>query len=230
MRSDGTRAAKVDVSSPPRIEILAADPTRPLPLTAQPPPASAPQVVTPAAATFLVEILPQRRTARVEPPTAPAIAAPQIAADTVRTPAAQPLAEAQQPPLDLSRNDWMESMIERIETLRDAAGTTRETRIRLTPNALGTLDVSVQQDGDALQIRFTADSAATRTLLAEAAPRLNELAESRGLRLGETAVDAGSAGAGREQRRTHEPEQFLRVARSGAAEPEPDTATDHRIA
>ena len=96
-------------------------------------------------------------------------------------------------PLDLTRDAWMGAMIDRIETLRDSADTgVRETRMRLTPDALGSVDVQIRHDHDGVHVRIVAESAAARTILAEAAPRLTELAEARGLKLGGANVDAGT--------------------------------------
>ena len=102
-------------------------------------------------------------------------------------------ADAQQSALDLRQERWPHAMIDRIERLRDAADAT-DTRIRLVPDALGQVDVAVRRDGDTVHVHFTAEQAATRTLLADAQPRLAEIAEARGLRLGQTGVDGGTGG------------------------------------
>jgi len=85
-------------------------------------------------------------------------------------------------------------MIERIEILRDAADA-GDTRIRLVPDALGAIDVSLKQDGDTVHVHFHAEQGATRALLQEAQPRLVELAEARGLKLGQGGL-GDSAGNG----------------------------------
>ncbi|WP_448502415.1 flagellar hook-length control protein FliK [Sphingomonas sp.] len=85
-------------------------------------------------------------------------------------------------PLDTRDPRWVETMIERIETLRDALGM-RETRLRLTPDALGVVEVRIADTPDGVRVHLTADSAAARQLLAEAAPRLADMAEARGLKL-----------------------------------------------
>ncbi len=95
--------------------------------------------------------------------------------------------------LDLTQPQWPHQMIQRIETLRDAADAA-DTRIRLIPDALGAIDVAVKRDGDTLHVQFTAEQAQTRQLLADAQPRLAEAAEARGLKLGQTSVDAGTTG------------------------------------
>jgi len=53
----------------------------------------------------------------------------------------------------------------------------------------------VTQEGDEVQVRFTAESAAARQMIAEAAPRLAEMAEARGIRMGQASVDGGQSGA-----------------------------------
>jgi flagellar hook-length control protein FliK len=87
---------------------------------------------------------------------------------------------------------WPHAMIERIEMLRDAADAV-DTRIRLVPDALGAIDVSVKTEGDTVRVHFNAEQAATRTLLADAQPRLAELAEARGLKLSQGSL--GDSGA-----------------------------------
>ncbi|SFO29720.1 flagellar hook-length control protein FliK [Sphingomonas sp. OK281] len=102
------------------------------------------------------------------------------------------VADAQQAPLDMRQERWPHAMIERIEMLRDAADAV-DTRIRLVPDALGAIDVSVKTEGDTVHVHFNAEQAATRTLLADAQPRLAELAEARGLKLSQGSL--GDSGA-----------------------------------
>ncbi|AIT07174.1 hypothetical protein MC45_13260 [Sphingomonas taxi] len=97
-----------------------------------------------------------------------------------------------QPTLDLRQNGWPAAMIDHIETLRDAANAT-DTRIRLVPDALGVIDIAVKTVGDAIHVRFAAADATTRTLIEEAQPRLAAIAEERGLRIGQTVVEAAPA-------------------------------------
>jgi hypothetical protein len=97
--------------------------------------------------------------------------------------------------LDMTGHRWPQAMVDRIEALRDAASAANDaanTSIRLVPASLGTIDVSVRRDGDTVHVHFNAELAATRTLLTEAQPRLAELAESRGLKLGQASVGAGT--------------------------------------
>lgn len=102
-------------------------------------------------------------------------------------------AGAQDGTLDMRDDSWLTAMIDQIEEMRDAGGT-RETSIRLSPDSLGELDISIRHDGDKIHVRFNAESPAARALLAEAQPKLTELAEARGIRLGQTSVNGGDAG------------------------------------
>ncbi len=139
----------------------------------------------------------------------------------------------QQPALDTRRQEWTGRMIERIEALRDAAPV-RETRISLMPEALGKLDVSIRQDGDGVHVHFNAETQAARQLIADAQPRLAEIAEQRGLRLGSTSIEsgnAGSAGAGSGQRQDAAPRQSQQPSAPASARTgSPAAETDERIA
>lgn len=95
--------------------------------------------------------------------------------------------------LDLARDSGLERMIAHIETLRDDADA-RDTRIRLVPDSLGGVDVAVRQEGDRVHVHFTVEQEATRSLLADAQPRLTELAAARGLRIGDSSVSTESGG------------------------------------
>lgn len=104
-------------------------------------------------------------------------------------------AAGDQATLDLARGEWMTTMIDRIETLRDESGAIGETRLKLAPDALGNVDVSVRRDdAGQYQVRISADTAPARTILAEAAPRLADMAEARGLKLSHAGVDGGAGG------------------------------------
>ncbi|SEL60275.1 flagellar hook-length control protein FliK [Sphingomonas palmae] len=122
-----------------------------------------------------------RDPAPVSAPLAPAI--PGIAA----------AGAVQQGALDLRHEHWPAAMIERIVTLRDMAAE-NDTRLRLSPDMLGTIDVSLKRDGDQVQVQITAEQAQTRQLLAEAQPRLTELADARGVKLQLSGGNAGGAG------------------------------------
>lgn len=130
-------------------------------------------------------------------PTTGTIAAPDAA---LLRPVA-PTAHAAQPTLDTRQPQWVEGMIDRITTLREASGTNDgETRIRLSPDALGDVEVAIRTGDDGkLHVRFNSDNADAGRLLAEAQPRLVQMAEARGLKLGGMQVDVGSQQSGQSQ-------------------------------
>ncbi|GEM_PF-4633830 len=110
--------------------------------------------------------------------------------------------DVQQAPLDTRHGNFPHQMIDRIEQLRDDANA-NDTRIRLIPDALGRIDVTMRRDGDAVHVHFSAEQAATRALLNDAQPQLADIAASRGLNLGQTSV--GSDGANQQQHQTRTP-------------------------
>jgi flagellar hook-length control protein FliK len=149
--------------------------------------------------------------------------------------AAQPagvsaLAEPQQAPLDTRRQEWIGKMVEHIEALRDSAPM-RETRISLAPEVLGRVDVAIRHDGDRVQVHFTTETLAARQLIADAQPRLNELAEARGLKLGATSFESGTAGQSpqRDGREQPLPQPTLKPRSASIFEAAAETADD-RIA
>lgn len=98
-------------------------------------------------------------------------------------------AAAQDAPLDMRQDQWPQGMIDRIEALRDQADA-NDTRIRLVPDALGTIDIAISRRDDQVHVRFEAEQAQTRAMLAQAQPELTALASARGLKLGEATPDA----------------------------------------
>ena len=167
--------------------------TAPITLAVAQPDVVQPQPGTVASAAMVFGAAIQAATKKRDEPDTPA--AP---SDTPLTPVGATatheikVADAQQAPLDMRQDRWPRAMIERIEMLRDAADAV-DTRIRLVPDALGAIDVSVKTEGDTVRVHFNAEQAATRTLLADAQPRLAELAEARGLKLSHGSL--GDSGA-----------------------------------
>jgi flagellar hook-length control protein FliK len=100
-----------------------------------------------------------------------------------------------QAPLDMTHHHWPQGMIDRIDRMREDAATA-DTRIQLSPDALGGIAVTLRHEDGTTHIRFTADQAQTASLLADAQPTLARLAEEKGMRLGQTAVDMGQSGMG----------------------------------
>ena len=138
-----------------------------------------------------------------------------------------PTAATQQAPLDMRQERWPHAMIARIEMIRDAADAT-DTRIRLIPDALGAIDVSVKTEGATVHVHFAAEQAATRTLLADAQPRLADRAEARGLKLGQGAP--GESNAGGNPQRAPTPQQTPNRTTTMASTLITDAADDIRIA
>ncbi|MBY9064243.1 flagellar hook-length control protein FliK [Sphingomonas yunnanensis] len=163
------------------------------------PAAAAPAIAT-AARTFADAIhravTADERAAPAEPLPTAQLAQPATGAITAAAVAApQP---ATQQPLDMTHGRWPEAMIHRIEMLRDMANA-NDVRIRLVPDALGAIDVSLRRDGDTVQVQLVAEQPQTRALLAEAQPRLQEMAEQRGIKLqhgGSATAGNGSGGNG----------------------------------
>jgi len=145
---------------------------------------------------FALAMAPERRPAREGESSQPGDL---TAAATLLTPAdaAQLVAkpgQAERQALDMGRQDWPQKMIDRIEALRDDANA-NDTSIRLKPDALGRIDVSLRTHADgAVTVRFAAEQPTTRALLADAAPQLNAAAEARGIRLTGTSVDLSGSG------------------------------------
>lgn len=136
-------------------------------------------------------LAPRRR--RDDDLSVPTTGAPQAADAAVLRPVA-PTSHAAQPTLDTRQPQWVEGMIDRIQTLRESsASNSGETRIRLSPDALGDVEVAVRTGDDGkLHVHFASDNADAGRLLAEAQPRLVQMAEARGLKLGGMQVDVGS--------------------------------------
>lgn len=102
---------------------------------------------------------------------------------------------AQHGALDMRRDDWPQAMIDRIEAMRDAADA-NNLSIRLVPDALGKVDLSIRHDSGAVHVHFAAETPATQQLIADAQPRLADAAQARGLKLVQTSADAGGFGTG----------------------------------
>ncbi|WP_440978711.1 flagellar hook-length control protein FliK [Sphingomonas pseudosanguinis] len=133
------------------------------------------------------------------------------AAGLVASPVMAPVAAPAGPdraPLDMTQAHWPQAMIERIDRMREDAATA-DSRIQLSPDALGGIAVAIRREDGATHIHFTAEQAQTATLLAEARPTLAQLAEDKGMRLGQTAVDLGQSGGGERQAPQRQPEPVI---------------------
>ncbi|WP_144037059.1 flagellar hook-length control protein FliK [Sphingomonas sp. TZW2008] len=184
-----------------------------------------PSRVAPAAQMFAAAI--QRAVRADRRPAEPALAAPLLGdAAPLALPAVAAAETSRHAALDMARANWPGAMIERIERLRDAADAA-DTSIRLVPDRLGAIDVSLRRDGDTVAVQFTAQAAETRQLLADAQPRLSEMAEAKGLRLSLHAGDGGSAAGQSQSQAQSQPQQQQRAAAPSinrARVPSPDAA------
>lgn len=226
VKTSSQTAAQTPVDTPTTDTPRWATPdTAPVALAVPQPDAVQPQPGTVASAAMVFGAAIQAATRKRDEPDTPA--AP---SDATLTPVGATttheikVADAQQAPLDMRQDRWPHAMIERIEMLRDTADAV-DTRIRLVPDALGAIDVSVKKDGDTVHVHFNAEQAATRTLLADAQPRLAELAEARGLKLAQGSMSDGGA----QQRAPAAPQTPNRPA-SAAAVIADTAADDTRIA
>ncbi len=197
--------------------------------------------ILPAAQAFAGAVFAAAETARTRPiaPAGDAGELAMIAGIDLSSPApVAPAATISAPAsLDTRSGDWMEGMIDQIEMLTATAGVDRrETRIRLNPDQLGSVDIAIERDGDTTHVRFTAETPATRALLTDATPRLAELADARGLKLGQAQVDLGG---GATQSNAQHQQQRHAESRAEPDRPAPahpiETADDaaeslHRIA
>lgn len=196
--------------------------------TAHAPHASAPGVAAPAGVVFAARLAAQAGRDQEQPPLVRPQGEPLGIAGVAEMGGVAAPASSGGPALDMAQHGWPEAMIERIEALRDAADAA-DTSIRLLPDALGSVEVGLRQEGETLHVRFTAAEAQTRALLQDAQPRLAEAAEARGLRLGQTSVDAGASG--QPQGEPRQPPADAGSRRPAPASADTDDAnTDDRIA
>lgn len=232
-RSAGNMAARPEM--PARFAATTAQTATPLPVEA-PALAIQPGQTAPAMQMFarVMRAVPQdeadplRERAK---PTGPAMIDPaSLGATPLLTPVAATTG-ADQAPLDMTQHHWPQAMIDRIDRMREDAATA-DSRIQLSPDALGGIAVAIRREEGATHIHFTAEQAQTATLLADAQPTLVRLAEDKGMRLGQTAVDLGHSGGGERQAPQRQPEPVIpaRPAFAGAvpigdAGDSPDMAT-----
>ena len=118
-------------------------------------------------------------------------------------------------------------MVDRIAELPQVDGR-REAQIRLIPDALGRVDVSIVERDERVQVTFNADTAQARQLLSEAAPRLQEMAEARGLRFAQMEVGGGQPQDRRGAQDQQQPSTPQRP-RSASAEADADRQPDGEL-
>lgn len=171
-------------------------------------------------------------TAFTEPalPTEPvATAMPGPAAPAAATAPAE-VSPAPAQPVDTQAREWRTQMLDRIDRFAAAEPAPgRETHIRLSPDALGEVAVRLRETDRGIEVVLDAAPEA-RALLAEAAPRLTELAESRGLRLTLQQPGTGEGSGDRPQPQPRQQNDAPIPNRRAAPRSAADTPTDERIA
>jgi hypothetical protein len=130
---------------------------------------------------------------------------------------------AQRPAIDTGRADWIQTMIDRIAEMPQAEGGRRDAQIRLVPDALGPIDVKIEQRQDRLQVTLHAETPQARLLLSDAAPKLHELAEARGIRF----AQAGFGGADSQDRRPPSDQQLATPLRPRSTAPTAAESDSH---
>jgi flagellar hook-length control protein FliK len=119
------------------------------------------------------------------------LAAPATGVQTAAAVAAT--GQAQDAPLDTRHQEWTAKMIDKIEMLQ--GGPVREAKISLMPEGLGKVDIAIRHDDAGLHVQFSTDTPSARQLIADAQPKLAEIAQERGIRIGSTSVDSNAAGS-----------------------------------
>ena len=117
--------------------------------------------------------------------------------------------------LDLAhQQNWIDQLARDISSA--AGGESGALRFRLNPEHLGTLHVEIAQTHQGAAVRFSADSEAARSIIADAQPRLVAEARAQGVRISEAHVDLGAGGgSGDPRRQTATPADVpVRTARS----------------
>ncbi|MFD1613400.1 flagellar hook-length control protein FliK [Sphingomonas tabacisoli] len=151
------------------------------------------------------------------PPLPQSIAQPSSSLHTSFVPAHRPV-------IDTGRAEWMQNMIERIAEM-PSVDNKREAQIRLVPDALGPVDVKIEQRDQRLHVTMNAQTPEARQLLSDAAPKLQELAEARGIRFAQAAFGGADAQDRRQQADQQQSATPLRP-RPVSAETEPESETD----
>jgi flagellar hook-length control protein FliK len=102
--------------------------------------------------------------------------------------------------LDLAhQQNWIDQLARDISSA--AGGEGGSLRFRLNPEHLGTLHVEIAQTHQGAAVRFSADSEAARSIIADAQPRLVAEARAQGVRISEAHVDLGAGGGSGDPRR-----------------------------
>lgn len=87
-------------------------------------------------------------------------------------------------------DQWVDQLAADVQTLVN--GDRREAQLHLKPRELGDLFIRLETNGNQAKVHFTVETAAAQSFIADAAPRLQSMMESRGVHLEEASVDVGS--------------------------------------
>ena len=128
------------------------------------------------------------------------------------------------PTIDTPPPGWMDAMIGGNAELPQADGR-RGAELRLAPDALGIVEVRIAPREDGMHISLDAQTSEARALLVDAAPRLQELAEARGLRIAEPQIGGGGSQLAQGQGEQRRPSSDQPAAPRPAT-PSPDDDTD----
>ncbi|QKR98984.1 hypothetical protein F9288_04490 [Sphingomonas sp. CL5.1] len=225
---DKVAAMQSSPAATPRATIESQPGASAVPLAIAAPAPAEPQVtrIAPAAQVFAAAI--QRAAVEDRPATGqPVLAAPPAGTDnTLHAVAAT--ADSRHAALDMKQDNWPQQMIQRIDALRDAANA-NDASIRLIPDALGKIDVTLKREGDGVSVRLDAHQPETRQILADAQPRLTELAEARGIKLSAT-TGGGADTAGQTLSQQQQQQRAHQSAATPAAPPRATAEADDTVA
>ena len=87
-------------------------------------------------------------------------------------------------------DQWVDQLAADVQTLVN--GDRREAQLHLKPRELGDLFIRLETNGNQAKVHFTVETAAAQSFIADAAPRLQSMMESRGVHLEGASVDVGS--------------------------------------
>jgi hypothetical protein len=162
----------------------------------------------------------------VEPASLPTVSTPQIAV-AQPAPLHPAFAASHRPVIDTGRAEWMQAMIDRIAEMPQAEGGRRDAQIRLVPDALGPVEVKIEQRQERLHVTLQAETPQARQLLSDAAPKLHELAEARGIRFAQTGFGSTDSQDRRQTPDQQQPATPLRPRPAGnAADADTDSQDD----
>jgi hypothetical protein len=127
-------------------------------------------------------------------------------------------AVSNRPVIDTGRAEWMQAMIDRIAEMPQVEGGRRDAQIRLVPDALGPVEVKIEQRQERLHVTLQAETPQARQLLSDAAPKLHELAEARGIRFAQAGFGSADPQERRQAPDQQQPALPLRPRRAADAE------------